>query len=79
MSQKTVSKNVGKVGGCIVKGIILADFAVIPGSLDTSAIAEYMYQCFYKRLRIDFYCFTWCGISVVQMFVSCFWLVVISP
>ena len=49
VSQQTVPENIGEIGGCLIEGIILTDlFAVIPTSLDTTAIAEHMYQSLNK-------------------------------
>ena len=44
VSQKTVPKNVSKMRRSLVKGKIFSDFTMIPTGLDTTAIAEYMYQ-----------------------------------
>ena len=54
--QISVSENVGKMRGCLMKGIIFSNFTMIPSRLNSSAIAEYMNQGFDKSLSINFYC-----------------------
>ena len=44
VSQKTVPENIAEMRRCLIKGVIFSDLAVIPSGLDTTAIAEYMYQ-----------------------------------
>ena len=48
VSHKTVPENISEMRRCLIKGVIFSDFAVIPTGLDTTAIAEYMYQSLNK-------------------------------
>ena len=44
VSQKTVPEKIAKMRRCLVKRVVFSDFTMIPSGLDTTAIAEYMYQ-----------------------------------